>query len=463
VIGSRRRPASLVVRNVTLAYGPRTVLTDVNLEVQAGEFVGLIGPNACGKSTLLKAVSRILRPASGEILIDGRNVWKEMNGLETARTLAVVPQDFPAVFPLTVEQTVTLGRTPFVGRFSGEKPRDFARVRAALEATGTLAVKDRIFTELCGGERQRVILAKALAQEPRLLLLDEPTSHLDINHQVEIMDLLVRLNREDNLTVLIVLHDLNLAAVWCRRLFLFGGGRLVASGHPREVLTADNLAAVYGSPVLVERHPVYGCPQVALLSRLPQGAPAAPGRGDREAGPRRPADRPVRKGPVHVIAGGGTSVDLLETLAAAGYEVTVGPLNAGDSDWQAARALGADVVTVPPFCPVDQEAGRRAGEMMYKARAVLVGPVPFGPGNVDVLRTVLEAARTGLPVGVLVGGPAPARAGGSLTRVLKTRDFAGGRATAFGPELERAGARALAGPAEALAWLETVTGGRVAP
>lgn len=455
--------ASLALDNLTLAYGDRTVLTGVSLEVAAGDFVGLIGPNACGKSTLLKAVSRILRPAAGRVLVDGRDVWREMTLLETARTVAVVPQDFPVNFPFTVEETVALGRTPYVSRLRGEQPRDLARAREAMRATGTLGLKDRVLPELAGGERQRVILAKALAQEPRLLLLDEPTSHLDINHQVEILDLLLGLNRSGGLTVAIVLHDLNLASIYCDYLYLLGGGGLVARGRPQEVLTAENLELVYGSRVLVGRHPVYGCPQVTLVSQLRAGGgEAGESRSRTRDGaaalslPTAPAGRTPACS-IHVVAGGGSSGELLESLVAAGYTVTAGPLNAGDSDWHVGRTLGADLVTIPPFSAVDRAALTAAAHLMKRSGAVLVGEVPFGQGNVAILGAVVEAARAGRPVGVVVGEKGEPE--GGLAAVLAGRDFTGGRAGELGAELDRAGAIALGGTRQALAWVAGLRGG----
>ncbi|HCJ10321.1 MAG TPA: heme ABC transporter ATP-binding protein [Clostridiales bacterium] len=434
--------ARLEVSGVDLAYGETPVLSGIDFKVEAGEFVGLIGPNACGKSTLLRAVSRVLRPVSGRILLNGRDLWRELSLRETSRLVAVVPQDFPANFPFTVQETVMMGRLPYVSRLKGERPEDLARTRRAMEATGTAHLAHRPLAELAGGDRQRVVVAKALAQDPELLLLDEPTSHLDINHQVEILDLLLRLNRTEGLTIVIVLHDLNLASMYCRRLLLLAGGSLAAEGPPSEVLTVANLEKVYGSRVLVGRHPVYGCPQVTLLSQL-RAAASAVGAGtlpDMRGGREAPADEPLL---LHVVGGGGSSAGLLESLAAAGYRVTAGPLNAGDSDWEMARALGVETLTVPPFSPVDREAVERAAAMMREADAVLAGPVPYGRGNVGVLEAVAEAVKRGVPVG-LVGADGEA---------VARRDFSGGRAAALVRTLVRDGAVPLRDEGEALAWV----------
>lgn len=442
-VGGPGRPdgaAGLRLEKVEVAYGDRVVLEGIDLEVRPGEFVGLIGPNACGKSTLLKTVSRVLRPVGGRVLLDGRDVWRELGLLETARSIAVVPQDFPTGFPFTVEETVLMGRTPFVSRLRGEQPSDLARAREAMQATGTGHLAGRPLAELAGGDRQRVIVAKALAQSPRLLLLDEPTSHLDINHQVEILDLLVRLNRGHGLTIVIVLHDLNLAAMYCGRLLLIGGGRIAAEGRPEEVLTPGNLERVYGSNVLVGRHAIYGCPQITLVSQL-KAAPVAAGAVREEAWSDAPRDR------VHVVGGGGSSAAIIESLAAAGYRLTAGPLNAGDSDLRAARALGVETVTAPPFSPITTDLLTAAGQAMGAADAVVVGPVPFGHGNVQVLEAVLTAIRGGVPV-LLVDGPVV-----SGDDALVGRDFTGGRAERLLAELVGAGASRCADEREVLRWM----------
>lgn len=437
--------AGLRLEGVTVAYGERPVLTGIDLEVRPGEFVGLIGPNACGKSTLLKAVSRVLRPVSGRILLDGRDVWRDMSLLETARAMAVVPQDFPAAFPFTVEETVLMGRTPFVSRLRGEQPSDLSRAREAMQATGTLHLAGRSLAELAGGDRQRVIVAKALAQNPRLLLLDEPTSHLDINHQIEILDLLTRLNRQRGLTVVIVLHDLNLAAIYCGRLLLIGGGRVAAEGTPEQVLTPGSLERVYGSPVLVGRHPIYGCPQINLVSQLRASPVTVTAAGGPDEGQSTHA---VPAGRVHVVGGGGSSGGIIESLVAAGYAVTAGPLNAGDSDLRAARALGVETVTAPPFSAINDELLAAAGAAMRAADAIVVGPVPFGHGNVEILEVVLGAVRDGVPA-MVVGGPA----GAGDDADSSDRDFTGWRASRLLTAIDQAGGMRCFDERGVLRWL----------
>lgn len=436
-----RDGAGLRVENLAVGYGSDSVLQGVEMEVAPGQFAGLIGPNASGKSTFLKTVSRVLRPRSGRVLAGGKDVWRDLSRLQAARLIAVVPQDFPRDFPFTVEETVLLGRIPFVDRIRGERPPDRARAWQAMEATGTLALRDRLFSELAGGERQRVVLAKALAQSPGLLLLDEPTSHLDINHQVEILDLLKRLSRAGGVTVVVVLHDLNLASIYCDSLHLLAGGQLLAHGTPGSVVTRENVEAAYGGRVIVGRHPVHGCPQVTLVSEeAGDGRDVTLATGAQGTARAWPLPGSFR---VHVVAGGGSADALMRNLARHGYPLSAGPLNAGDTDWQTGRALGAELITIPPFSAMDKESVRRAAAMMSEAGAVIVAPVPFGHGNLPVLAAAVETARSGTPVALMDAGQATG------TR----RDFAQGRATALLAELTQLGAALLAGPDDALAWV----------
>lgn len=256
----------LEVLGVRCGYDSVKVLDGVTFRVKEGDFVGVVGPNGSGKSTLLRAVSRVLKISEGTVKLGGKAI-DSFSKREIARHVGVVPQNGSVAFPFKVSEVVMMGRSPHLGRFSSEGPRDHSVVRRAMERTGTLHLAGRFLDELSSGERQRVILARALAQEPKLLLLDEPTSHLDINYQVGIMDLIKSLNRAEGITVIVVIHDLNLASQYCDSLIMLKDGKVFAAGTPEEVLTEANVEAVYGTPVLITRHPVMGCPQVVLLPR----------------------------------------------------------------------------------------------------------------------------------------------------------------------------------------------------
>ncbi len=251
------------VRDVAFGYGGSFRLEGVSFELAAGEILGVIGPNASGKTTLVRLLSKVREPERGEIRL-GDAPLRRLGRRALAREVAVVPQDLVPAFPITVEELVLMGRHPRAeGRFF-ESPHDLAKAREAMARAGVLELAGEPLESLSGGERQRAVLARALAQEPRLLLLDEPTSHLDLRHQREIVGLLRGLNRERGTTILLVSHDLSLAGEVADRLLLLSCGRVAKLGTPAEVLDEQTLEAAYGCPVRVEKSPVSGRPVVAV-------------------------------------------------------------------------------------------------------------------------------------------------------------------------------------------------------
>lgn len=254
----------LVLQNVCFSYNGTNVLVDINFDVRGGTLLGLIGPNGAGKTTLIKLISRVLRPETGRVLLNGCDV-SSMKQIEIARRMAVVPQDNHMDFAFNVQQVVMMGRYPHLNRLQREGEADFAVVTEAIRATGVEHLAERPVTSLSGGERQRVAIARALAQEPEILLLDEPTAHLDIAHQATTLELVRRLTVEHGISVVAALHDLNLAAAYFDRLALLNAGRIAALGPPDEVLTTENIRSTYGIRVLISRHPNRNCPQLILL------------------------------------------------------------------------------------------------------------------------------------------------------------------------------------------------------
>jgi iron complex transport system ATP-binding protein len=237
--------ATLEIRGLDLDYGSRAVLRDVNVALAPKEMVALIGPNGAGKSSLLRCVTGLLRPRAGDVLIDGQNVAR-MERRALAQTLAVVPGETLVAFPMRVEELVALGRIPHERALRGQDDDDRRAVDRALERVGISDLRDRDVRELSLGERQMCLLAMAVAQQARLLLLDEPTVHLDLRHQVTVMELLRDLSQRDGVTVLAVLHDVALARHFFDRLLLLDKGRLVADGEPNTVLSPANIESVYG-------------------------------------------------------------------------------------------------------------------------------------------------------------------------------------------------------------------------
>jgi iron complex transport system ATP-binding protein len=251
----------LSIEDVTIRYEARTVLHGVSLSVYGGEVLALIGPNGVGKSTLIRAISGSLRPLGGQVIIDGRDVH-HLPVEERARLMAVVPQAIRLPETFSVFDTVLMGRTPYLGWLGRESEKDRSAVRAALDRTCTLDLADRPIGELSGGEQQRVLIARALAQSARTLLLDEPTAHLDLKHQASVLGLVCDLAHDENYAVLLALHDLNLAAQYADRVALLSNGTIAAIGTPEDVLTEANLSPAYGLRIAVYEHPAHGAPLV---------------------------------------------------------------------------------------------------------------------------------------------------------------------------------------------------------
>jgi len=261
--------ALLDIEKLSCGYGGKTILEDISLSVDDREIVTIIGPNGSGKTTLLRAVSRILPPRRGKILLSGVDIQRMTPG-RLARQIAVVGQ-FREPVSMTVKEYVLLGRIPYYKRFQFiETDRDKVLADRYIRLTGIADCKNKLLNELSGGQMQLAAIARALVQEPKLLLLDEPTAHLDITHQALILDLIRRLNRELALTVLMVLHDLNLASEYSHRLVLLKEGRLVACGQPDQVVTYKTVEDVYDTVVVVDKNPLSGRPHIFLVTEEQQ-------------------------------------------------------------------------------------------------------------------------------------------------------------------------------------------------
>ncbi len=263
------------LRGVHFRYGRPSgldggwVLRDVTLQVQPGEMLGIVGPNGSGKTSLLKLLAKLAAPQSGDITLFGRHL-AGLSQEETAQTIAFVPQEHAQLFPFTVAETVLMGRFPHRQRsrwsfgFGWEDQDDCHAAAQAMATMDITHLAERLVTDLSGGERQRTMIARALAQKPRLLLLDEPTAFLDLQHQLDICSVLRRLRDEQELTVVIVSHDLNLASQYCTRIVMLKDGRIAAIGTPSEVLSVETLRDVYGCTVLIDAHPESGLPRITL-------------------------------------------------------------------------------------------------------------------------------------------------------------------------------------------------------
>jgi len=260
------KPIQLRAEEIVFAYNHKPILDGVSIALHPGEIVGLAGPNGAGKSTLIHLLSRVLTPQQGHVWLDDRAL-DQLSSAQVARRIAVVPQVFDLPTGFTAFELVMMGRTPHLGWLKSESARDVKIVRAAMESTGTWHLANRPIHHLSGGERQRLVLARALAQEPQILLLDEPTAHLDVAHQIEVMEIAQRLKRERALAVLGVFHDLNLAAQYCDRIVLIKDGRVFAAGDPASVITVETLRAVYGIEMCVFPHPKNHLPAALIVGR----------------------------------------------------------------------------------------------------------------------------------------------------------------------------------------------------
>lgn len=427
-------PSLYTLDRVELSFNSTQVLKGVSFEVHEGEFLGIIGPNGSGKSTLLRTMSGLLRPSNGSIRLDGREV-RQIPSRDLARRLAIVSQESPVAFEYTVLEIVMMGRSPHLGRFELENADDVEIAMDALKRTNLLHLADRRVGELSGGEHQRAMIARALAQRTDIIFLDEPTAHLDINYQVEILHLARRENVENGKTVVVVLHDLNLASEFCDRLVMLQDGNLFAVGTPEEVITAPNVQKVYGAAVWVRKHPTSGKPYV-----LSMGSRAV---ASRLAKP----DASGKSFTVHVICGGGSGGSVFINLLEAGCEVTAGVINIGDTDQEAAEALGIEYVEDAPFSPISENAERANNEFIERADAVVLAEVPFGAGNLANLHGAVYAADLGKPVAIM----------GSMESFAE-RDFSNGEVSSALNDLITRGASVLTSAGAVLDWVAKTRG-----
>jgi iron complex transport system ATP-binding protein len=411
----------LTIDGIDCSYGSVNVLKDVHFAVKSGEFLGILGPNGSGKTTLLRSISRVLQPQKGVILIDDKDIYG-MKSVEVAKQLAVVPQSTPVTFDFTALEVVLMGRNPHMPRFKMESKKDLDIARNSMELTRTWEFADRPVTELSGGERQRVIIARALTQEPQILLLDEPTTHLDISNQLEIMDLIKHLCKSKKLLIVAVFHDFNLAARYCDSIILLNDGKIVAVGESNETLTSENVRKVFSVDTIVKKHPVTGYLHVISMSR--------------------PINQQQKSLSVHLISGCGTGSPLMKILKDEGYFVTAGVLNLLDTDQETAQLLKIPTTSEAPFSPITKEAHAANLKMVSKANAIVITPTQFGDGNLRNLEAAETALEKGIPTILLEDGS------------IEERDFTNGKATEYLTKLKNNGAITVKNTNELLHFLD---------
>ena len=348
--------------HAAVGYGEKTVLRDVSFQVKKGEYVALIGSNGTGKSTLIKCVSGLLPLNSGEIEICGKNSRK-LKPKERARMVAVVPQSYYVDYDFTVEDIVMMGRNPYIDFRHRESQEDREIAERAMKLTKTDMFRNRLYNQLSGGERQRVILARAITQQPEIILLDEPTSALDLHHQIEVMELIRQLNEKEHITVLAVLHDINLASRFCSRIVILKDGKVKADGTPREIINRQEMEELYEMRLLVKNNPLIEKPEIIKIRLMYEKNKAKPLI-------------------IHVICGEKGGVRILEQLTNMGHAVTAGVVNRESDDAEICEYLDIPRVEIGSFQTVGQEEQAKNLELMKDADAVIVADKPFGEANI---------------------------------------------------------------------------------
>ncbi|MFN3384351.1 MAG: ABC transporter ATP-binding protein [Archaeoglobaceae archaeon] len=343
----------LKVEGVTVRLGSAEVLKNITFHANRGEMIAILGPNGSGKTTLLRTIFGILKPFKGVVYLD-RN------------SLGYLPQEV-AETKLKAIEVVLLGRTRNFGAIKIPKKEDYEIAIRALKEVGVEHLADRTFSELSGGEKQKVLIARLLAQQPEILLLDEPTAHLDISAQIEIMTLLREL--ANNKVVIVAMHDINLALSFASKVMMMKNGEIRYAGKPSEVISEESIREVFGIEVIVKKQGrIYVVPRIksAQNGKL-----------------------------VHVICGGGSGRALIEILRDNGYKVSAGVLNVLDSDWEAIQEIDGFAIDEAPFSEISEESFRRNLEAIAKADAVVLANLAIGRGNFKNLLCALKSAEMG--------------------------------------------------------------------
>jgi len=397
------------IEKVSFNYKSAKALEGVTARIEGGSFVGLLGPNGSGKTTLLKCLSGLLKPKIGSIYINGKNL-NSFSKSELAKIFSTVFTNAIETPQMEVFDIMATARYPWTSWLGTLNPKDINIINEALEK---FEIKDfiaRRFNELSDGQKQKVLIAKALAQEPKVLLLDEPAAHLDIKHQIEVLGTIKKITKEKNLITIGALHDINLAALFCDFIILLNKGKIVSMGPVDSVLTSENIEKVFNIRVIVKKHPITN--SIYIMPICTQEFKAVQ----------------PKTITVHVICGGGTGSFLMKMLLEHGYKVTAGVLNILDTDYEGACMLGVDVIVEAPFSPITNESHEVNLKKIDDVDAVILSNIPFGYGNIKNLEASVTALKKGKTVIVVENNS------------IEERDFTGGIAKALYKELKEKGA-----------------------
>lgn len=354
------------VANLSYDINGKKIVDGLSFAVNKGEFISIIGPNGAGKTSLLRCLSNNLK-FDGAVRLMGKNI-REYGMKEKARIIGVVPQEFNLPFNFKVHDIVKMGRNPYLKKNQGLDKSDRDIIIKAMHQTNTLEYKDRFFNSLSGGEKQRVITARALTQEPEILFLDEFTSNLDIHNQLEIIELIYEMNRLKGITVLSIMHDLNMASRFSDRIMLMIDGKMEVFDAPENVMREEILSKAYKMEMIIRENKVLNCSEVVPL-RVKNQVPA-------------------KNRKIHVVSGGGTGEYILEKLYAMGYDLSCGILAEGDSDLSICRSLGIDCVHDSPFSMFGSKSIRQNDIRIQEADMILLTDVPFGHNNLVNLKSI---------------------------------------------------------------------------
>jgi iron complex transport system ATP-binding protein len=397
----------LNAENLRAGYGTQDIVKAVSCSFAPGTFTGIIGPNGSGKTTLLRAFSRVL-PSSGILELDDRTLT-DYTPAELGMALGFVPQDEGRPFSYTVMQVVLMARYARTSRFASLTPADYARCQTVLEETGISHLKDRSIRSLSGGEWQRVLIARALAQDTKVLLLDEPTSHLDLTHQSDVLSLMRNL-AGSGCTIIGVFHDLNLAALYCDRLIMIKNGQVVADDEPAQVLTPEKIREVYGAEVISSVHPATG--RTFLMPLATTNGRIAPDKAPT----------------VLVISGGGSGTDLMHFLSRNGFALTAGILATTDTDYLTVQTLGIPCIPILPFSQIPAHSLEKLRGLLHGADRIILAMHPVGTGNLPIFAVLRETD----PTRIIIHIPED--------RDFSSYDFTDGAATTAFQDLCSAGA-----------------------
>ncbi len=355
---------------IKFRYDTKWILEDISVQFEKGYLYGILGPNGCGKTTFLKILGGLLHADYGHVFLDALDITK-LSITEIAKKVAVVPDSTTPIFDFSVEEIVAMGRYVYLGRLTRETFEEKQIIQGLLKRFNISELKDRSFNALSAGERQKVIIARAIAQQSKILLLDEPTSHLDINYQVELMEML-KMYVKNGLVVVAILHDLNLAGQYCNKVLLVRNGKIQAFGMPEATLTRENIKLVYNVDVVVRKNSftnsVYVTPLSTRFSYAVEGALVSS----------------IKR--IHVVVGGGTSIELLPKLR--GNDVSVGIVNILDDDYETALELNYKIIGEAPFSPISEKSRNELLSTLEQADFVILTNLPFGLGNIENLKAL---------------------------------------------------------------------------